>query len=167
MRASSVTWVRPSGHEGMRHKLRGQTYKTMRASFLSYRGKPSQSGGWESEQQLRPLSSLSTKTFRCTPPPIAALGSTYHGCRTCVPRPPYNIYHGRHTRVRRPPYPHPGPGKARAICRRSVCLQACLHHESAVRAPGCKTFGTTLRVFSKNVVTLQAQEFDNHKLFIQ
>ena len=98
--------MRPSGHEGIRHKLRGQTYKTMRASRLNFGGKPSQSGGWESEQQLRPLSSLSAKTFRRTSPPIAALGSTYHGCRTFVPRPPYTYttaatraYGGRRTSI--------------------------------------------------------------------
>ena len=98
---------------------------------------------------------------------LTARNRRYGGRGKRVRRPSYGHHHGRHTRVRRPPYPHPESGKAKAICRRSVCLRACLHHESAVRPPGCKTFGTTLRVFSKNVVTLQAQEFDNHKLFIQ
>ena len=98
---------------------------------------------------------------------LTARNRRYGGRGKRVRRPSYGHHHGRHTRVRRPPYPHPESGKAKAICRRSACLRACLHHESAVRPPGCKTFGTTLRVFSKNVVTLQAQEFDNHKLFIQ
>ena len=90
----------------------------------------------------------------------AAAVSVYGDRRTGITTAATHACDGRRT-------PNPESRKAQTICHRSTCLRACLHHESAVRPSGCKTFGTTLRVFSKNVVTLQAQEFDNHKLFIQ